>query len=130
ENYTTKEKELLAVVFAFDKFRQYLVLSKTIIFTSHSALWYFFAKQDAKPRLISWILLLQEFDIKIHDKKGVENLAADHPSRLKNPDLGKLTSAKIRDLFPEEQLMLISDGKEEPWYADFANYLASTVLPF
>ncbi|GKF24771.1 reverse transcriptase domain-containing protein, partial [Tanacetum coccineum] len=114
ENYTTKEKELLAFVFAFDKFRQYLVLSKTIVFTSHSALWYFFAKQDAKPRLISWILLLQEFDTKIRDKKDVENLAADYLSRLKNPDLGKLTSAEIRDLFPEEQLMLISDRKEEP----------------
>ncbi|GJY74342.1 hypothetical protein Tco_0478773 [Tanacetum coccineum] len=70
------------------------------------------------------------FDTKIRDKKGVENLAADYLSRLKNPDLGKLTSAEIRDMFPEEQLMLISDGKEEPWYADFANYLASTVLPF
>ncbi|GJW65847.1 reverse transcriptase domain-containing protein [Tanacetum coccineum] len=61
ENYTTAEKELLVVVFAFDKFRQYLVLSKTIVFTDHSALRYLFTKQDAKPRLIRWILLLQEF---------------------------------------------------------------------
>ncbi|GKC63421.1 putative nucleotidyltransferase, ribonuclease H [Tanacetum coccineum] len=90
ENYTTTEKELLAVVFAFDKFRQYLVLSKTIVFTDHSALRYLFTKQDAKPRLIRWILLLQEFDIEIHDKKGAENLAADHLSRLENPDLGNL----------------------------------------
>ncbi|GJS28270.1 putative nucleotidyltransferase, ribonuclease H [Tanacetum coccineum] len=58
ENYTTTEKELLAVVFAFDKFRQYMVLSKTIVFTDHSALRYLFMKQDAKPRLIRWILLL------------------------------------------------------------------------
>ncbi|GJZ66684.1 putative nucleotidyltransferase, ribonuclease H [Tanacetum coccineum] len=78
ENYTTTEKELLAVVFAFDKFRQYLVLSKTIVFTDHSALRYLFTKQDAKPRLIRWILLLQEFDIEIRNKKGAENLAADH----------------------------------------------------
>ncbi|GJS89684.1 reverse transcriptase domain-containing protein [Tanacetum coccineum] len=69
ENYTTIEKELLAVVFAFDKFRQYLVLSKTIVFTDHSALRYLFTKQDAKPRLIRWILLLQEFNIEIRDKK-------------------------------------------------------------
>ncbi|GJU80031.1 reverse transcriptase domain-containing protein [Tanacetum coccineum] len=80
ENYTTTEKELLAVVFAFDKFRQYLVLSKTIVFTDHSTLRHLFTKQDAKPRLIRWILLLQEFDIRIHDKKGAKNLAADHLS--------------------------------------------------
>ncbi|GKA50553.1 reverse transcriptase domain-containing protein [Tanacetum coccineum] len=130
ENYTTTEKELLAVVFAFDKFRQYLVLSKTIIFTDHSALRYLFTKQDAKPRLIRWILLLQEFDIEIRNKKGAENLTADHLSRLKNPDLGKLTKAEIRDLFPEEQLMVVSDKNNEPWYADYANYLAIRVLPF
>ncbi|GJT12804.1 reverse transcriptase domain-containing protein [Tanacetum coccineum] len=130
ENYTTTEKELLAVIFAFDKFRQYLVLSKTIVFTDHSALRYLFTKQDAKPRLIRWILLLQEFDIEIRDKKGVENLAADHLSQLENPDLGKLTKAEIRDLFPEERLMAVSDKNNEPWYADYTNYLAIRVLPF
>ncbi|GJV47048.1 reverse transcriptase domain-containing protein [Tanacetum coccineum] len=107
ENYTTSEKDLLAVVFAFDKFRQYLVLSKTIVFTDHSSMRYLFTKQDAKTRLIRWILLLQEFDIEIRDKKGAENFAADHLSRLKNSDLGRLTRAEIRDLFPEEQLMAI-----------------------
>ncbi|GKD86085.1 reverse transcriptase domain-containing protein [Tanacetum coccineum] len=101
ENYTTIEKEILAVVFAFDKFRLYLVLSKTIIFKDHSALRYLFTKQDAKPLLISWILLLQEFYIEIRDKKGVENLAADYLLRLENPNLGKLTKAEIRDLFHE-----------------------------
>ncbi|GKD41385.1 putative nucleotidyltransferase, ribonuclease H, partial [Tanacetum coccineum] len=125
ENYTTTEKELLAVLFEFDKFHQYLVLSKTIVFTDHSALRYLFTKQDAKPRLIRWILLLQEFDIEIRDKKGAKNLAADHLYRLENPDLGKLTRAEIRDLFPEERLMAISDKNNEPWYADYANYLAS-----
>ncbi|GJX14977.1 reverse transcriptase domain-containing protein [Tanacetum coccineum] len=130
KNYTTTEKELLAVFFAFDKFRQYLVLSKTIVFTDHSTLRYLFTKQDAKPRLIRWILLLQEFDIEIRDKKGAENLAADHLSRLEKPDLGKLTKAEIRDIFPEERLMAVSDKNNEPWYADYANYLASRVLPF
>ncbi|GJY49176.1 hypothetical protein Tco_0439132 [Tanacetum coccineum] len=80
----------------------------------HSTLRYLFPKQDAKPRLIRWILLLQEFDIEIRDKKGTENLAADHLSRLENPDLGKLTKAEIRDLFPEEQLITISDKSNEP----------------
>ncbi|GJY57848.1 putative nucleotidyltransferase, ribonuclease H [Tanacetum coccineum] len=69
QNYMVTEKELIAVVFAFDKFRSYLVLSKTVLFTNHSAIKYLFSKQDAKPRLIPWILLLQEFDIEIKIKR-------------------------------------------------------------
>nr|GEZ02290.1 reverse transcriptase domain-containing protein [Tanacetum cinerariifolium] len=72
------EKELLAIVYAFKKFRPYLVLSKNIVYTDHSALKYLLAKQDAKPRLLWWILLLQEIDVIIRDKKGAENLAANH----------------------------------------------------
>nr|GEU62859.1 DNA-directed DNA polymerase [Tanacetum cinerariifolium] len=84
-HYTTTEKEMLAVVYAFENFRPYLVLSKSIVYTDHSALKYLLNKQDAKPRLLQWVLLLQEFDITILDKKGFENLAADHLSRLENP---------------------------------------------
>nr|GEV65964.1 DNA-directed DNA polymerase [Tanacetum cinerariifolium] len=69
-HYTTTEKELLAVVYAFEKFRPYLVLSKTIVYTDHSTLKYLLAKQDAKPILLRWILLLQEYDVIIRDKKG------------------------------------------------------------
>ncbi|GJR07095.1 reverse transcriptase domain-containing protein [Tanacetum coccineum] len=88
-HYTTTEKELLAVVYAFEKFRSYLVMSKSIVYTDHSAIKYLFAKKDAKARLMRWILLLQEFDIDVRDKKGAENLAADHLSRLENPHQDK-----------------------------------------
>ncbi|KAJ9542442.1 hypothetical protein OSB04_028948 [Centaurea solstitialis] len=130
ENYTTTEKELLAVVFAIEKFRSYLVLSKIIVYTDHSALKYLFAKPDAKPRLIRWILLLQEFDIEVRDKRGAENLAADHLSRLENPYMDSGGIEVIRDKFPDEGLNMIKTIGEDPipWYADFANYLAAGVL--
>ena len=130
-NYTTTEKELLAVVFAFDKFRPYLILSKVIVYTDHSALRFLLSKTDAKPRLIRWILLLQEFDLEIRDKRGAENLAADHLSRLENPHLDELREEDIDDCFPEEKLLAVCQlmDLETPWFADVANYLAARVLP-
>ncbi|GJT73467.1 reverse transcriptase domain-containing protein [Tanacetum coccineum] len=73
---------------------------------------------DAKPRLIRWVLLLQGFNIKIKDKKGVENLAADHLSRLENPNMGELAEDEITDKFPDEHLMILKAklNDEEPWY--------------
>nr|GEU76993.1 hypothetical protein [Tanacetum cinerariifolium] len=84
-NYTRTEKEMLAVVYAFEKFRSYLIMNKSIVHTDHSALKYLFAKKDAKARLLRWVLLLQKFDFKVLDTKGAKNLAADHLSRLENP---------------------------------------------
>ncbi|GJU07551.1 reverse transcriptase domain-containing protein [Tanacetum coccineum] len=84
-NYTTTEKEMLAVVYAFEKFWSYLIMNKSIVYTDHSALKYLFAKKDTKARLLRWVLLLQEFDFKVIDTKGAENYAADHLSRLENP---------------------------------------------
>ncbi|XP_078170268.1 uncharacterized protein LOC144564543 [Carex rostrata] len=151
-NYTTTEKELLAVVFALDKFRSYLVGSKIIIYTDHAALRYLLKKQDAKPRLIRWILLLQEFDLEIRDKKGVENTVADHLSRLRLDDESS-ADLPIDDSFPDEQLFSTStldhldatrilhdetrmevrvtrmSRYSDPWYADIANYLASGFFP-
>jgi hypothetical protein len=97
-NYATTEKELLAVVFAFEKFRSYIVNSKVIVYTDHAAIKYLLAKKDAKPRLIRWILLLQEFDVEIRDKKGVENVVAGHLSRMnRGQDDKEPIEVKMRD---------------------------------
>ncbi|GJS48333.1 reverse transcriptase domain-containing protein [Tanacetum coccineum] len=126
-HYTTMEKEMLAVVYAFEKFRPYLVLSKSIVYTDHSALKYLMNKQDAKPRLLRWVLLLQEFDITIRDKKGSENLAADHLSRLENPHKDVLENKDINEYFPLETLGVIS-SESTPWFADYANYHAGNFI--
>jgi hypothetical protein len=96
-NYATTEKELLAIVFAFEKFRSYIVNSKVIVYTDHATIKYLLSKKDAKPRLIRWILLLQEFDVEIRDKKGSENVVADHLSRMNREDDKEPIEDKMRD---------------------------------
>ncbi|KAJ9689244.1 hypothetical protein PVL29_014756 [Vitis rotundifolia] len=123
-NYTTMEKELLAVVFALDKFRAYLLGSFIVVFTDHSTLKYLLTKQDAKVRLIRWILLLQEFNLQIKDKKGLENVVADHLSRLAIAHTSH--NLPINDDFLKESLMLIEVA---PWYAHIANYLVIGEVP-
>ncbi|GJU26200.1 reverse transcriptase domain-containing protein [Tanacetum coccineum] len=125
QNYTITKKELMAVVFAFENFQSYMVLSKTIVHTDHSALRHLFKKQDAKPRLIRWILLLQEFGIEIKDKKGTENVAVDYLSRIENDETSD--DSEVDDNFPGETLMEINT-RDEPWFIDFANYLVSDII--
>ena len=123
-NYTTTEKELLSIVFALEKFRSYLLGSKVIVFSDHSTLKYLLKKKEAKPRLIRWILLLQEFDLEIMDKKGCENVVADHLSRISLNEKGV-----INDAFPDENLFLIQKN-ELPRFAHIVNYLVSRKMHY
>nr|GEZ71762.1 reverse transcriptase domain-containing protein [Tanacetum cinerariifolium] len=112
------EKEMLAVVYAYEKFQSYLIMNKSIVHTDH------FAKKVAKARLLRWVLLLQEFDLKVIDTKGAENLAADHLSRLENPYENVLDPKRINEIFPLETLSMVTfrGDSSASWFADFANY--------
>nr|GFA49691.1 reverse transcriptase domain-containing protein [Tanacetum cinerariifolium] len=128
-NYTTTEKEMLAVVYAFKKFRSYLIMNKSIVYTDHSALKYLFAKKDAKARLLRWILLLQEFDFKVSDTRGAENYAADHLSCLENLYENIFDPKEINETFPLESLNKVAHKDPSTlWFADLANYHAGNFI--
>ncbi|XP_042035173.1 uncharacterized protein LOC121781504 [Salvia splendens] len=148
-SYDVTEKEMLSVVFAFEKFRPYLLGSKVIVYMDHAAIKYLLTKKESKPRLIRWVLLLHEFDWEAVDKKGCENKVADHLSRILQDDNGEA----ISDAFPEEHLYLVKTTSEcqwvnqvkeidqaeqgskeqhtqkEPWFTDMANYLQQESYP-
>ena len=107
------------------KFRSYLVGSKVIIFTDHAAIKHLLTKADSKPRLIRWVLLIQEFNIVIKDKKGYENVVADHLSHLKNEGVTK-KEPEVRGEFPDECLLQVA---MRPWFADKNNYKATGIIP-
>nr|GEU51786.1 reverse transcriptase domain-containing protein [Tanacetum cinerariifolium] len=98
-NYTTTEKEMLAMVYAFEKFWSYLIMNKSIVYMDLSTLKYLFVKKDSKARLLRWVLLLQELTFKVIDTKGAENLATDHLSRLENPHQNVLDPKEINESF-------------------------------
>jgi hypothetical protein len=123
-NYGTTEKELLAVVFAIKKFRSYLVGAKVIVYTNRATLKYLFTKKDAKPRLIWWIILLQEYGLEIKDKKGVENSVADHLSHLQFKESAELP---INDYMRDNTLLKVSTT--DPWYAKIINYIVAGYIP-
>ena len=126
ENYSTTEKEMLAMVFTCKKFRSYILGSHVIVHTDHATIKYLMAKKDTKSRLIKWVLLLQEFDLEIKDKKGSENVIADHLSRLEKP-MEDERGNEIKEKFPDEQLFQVL--VQIPWYADIVNFLACGITP-
>ena len=119
-NYTTT-KELLVVVYPLEKFRPYILASKIVIYTDHAALKYLFSK-EAKPRLIRWVLLLQEFELEIKYKKGSENSVADHLSRLHISGTGDISNS-----FPDEHLLAVSS--HAPWFTHIVNFLVTGSIP-
>nr|GEV85792.1 reverse transcriptase domain-containing protein [Tanacetum cinerariifolium] len=129
-NYTMTEKEMLPVVYAFEKFRSYLFLNKSIVYTDHSALKYLFVNKDSNARLLRWVLLLQKFTFKVVDTKGAKNLAVDHLSRLENPHQNMLDPKEINESFPLETLNLVSTrgNQSTSWFAEFANYHAGNFI--
>ncbi|RDX78030.1 Retrovirus-related Pol polyprotein, partial [Mucuna pruriens] len=122
-NYTTTKKELLAIVFALDKFCSYLLGSKIIVFSDHDTLKFLLKKPNAKLELIQWMLLLHEFNIKIKDKKGAKNSIADHLSRIERES----DPMPIRDEFPNKQLLQINTII--PWFADIFNFVVASQFP-
>ena len=121
-NYMTTEKELLTVVYALEKFRAYFLESKIVIYIDHAALKYIFSKKEAKPQLIRWVLLLQESDLEIRDKKGSENSVADHLSRLHVSGTGDISYS-----FPNDHLLAVSS--HAPWFAHIINFLVAGSIP-
>ena len=108
------------MVFAIDKSRSYLVGAKVIVFTDHAALKYLLTKKDAKPRLLRWILLLQEFDLEIKDKKGVENTVADY---LLCMPITNMHDLPINNFLRGDMLLKVTVSN--PWYANIVNFMVS-----
>ena len=109
------------MLYALEKFRSYLIGSKVVVFTDHAAIKYLLNKSDSKPRLMRWIILLQEFDLEIKDRKGCENNVADHLSRLANEEVTTLEPEVLAE-FPDVKLLAV---QKRLWFADTTNFKAA-----
>ena len=116
----------MAIVFACENFRPFILGPHVIIHTDHAAIKYLMAKKEAKPKLSRWVLLLQEFDLEIKDKKGCDNVIVDHLSIVEKPAVQE-EEREIGENFPDEQLFQLS--LQSPWYADIVNFLAFGIMP-
>ena len=114
------------MVFACEKFRPYILGSHVIIHTDPVAIKYLMATKDAKPRMIIWVLLLQEFDLEIKDKKGSDNVIVDYLFRLENPTEDE-KEIELEENFLNEQLFQVS--VQVPSYTDIVDYLACGIMP-
>jgi hypothetical protein len=122
--YATTEKELLAVVVAIEKLRSYFVGANITVYTDHATLKFLLMKKDAKPCLIQWILLLHEFDLKIRNKKGVENSVTGHLSCLQFEESAELP---INDYMRDDTLLKVSTTDQ--WYTKIVNYIMASYTP-
>ena len=102
---------------------QILLGAKVVVYTDHAALKYLLTKKDAKPRLIRWILLLQEFDLEIRDKKGADNCVADHLSQMQIQG----SDLPINDYLRDDTLLKVTASS--PWYANLLNFMVTGYIP-
>lgn len=107
-----------------EQFWSYLIGSKLIVYTDHATIKYLLTKSYSKSRLIRWILLLQEFDLEIKDKKGYEKLVVDHLSRFVNDEV-TVKETKVLEKFPGEKFFAI---QERPWFANMENFKVAEVV--
>ena len=117
---------MLAIVFACEKFRPYILGSQVIVHTDHETIKYLMEKKNTKPRLIRWVLLLQEFDLEIKDKKGSDNVIVNHLCTIEKPTEDE-REIEIEENFLDEQLFQVT--VQVPWYADIVNYLTCGIMP-
>ena len=117
KNYTTTERECLAMIFSVKKFRHYLLLNPVRFYVDHIAIRYLVNKPDLSGRLARWVLLLEEFDYQVEYKPGKMHKQADHLSRLSEEENTK----PIDDNLVDESLFHISSASA--WYHHIAKFL-------